>query len=103
MEQDARHLSTLQPQHQQGETARAAIKALTAQGHELRIVPQNLMELWVVATRSAVQNGLGMTVPGATAELMRLKSMFLLLPETPAIYSVWENLVINPSDVATTA
>jgi len=26
---------------------------------------------------------------------MRLKSMFSLLPDTPAIYQVWENLVIQ--------
>ena len=31
----------------------------------------------------------------ATAELMRLKSMFPLLPDTPAIYPVWESLVIQ--------
>jgi predicted nucleic acid-binding protein len=28
-------------------------------------------------------------------ELMRLKSLFVLLPETPAIYPVWESLVIQ--------
>jgi hypothetical protein len=27
------------------------------------------------------------------AELARLKSMFVLLPETPAIYTIWESLV----------
>jgi len=30
---------------------------------------------------------------GVVAELARLKSMFLLLPETPAIYPIWEALV----------
>jgi len=88
-------LRTLQPLHPQHEIARAAIKALTAQGHELHLVPQNLMELWVVATRPVVQNGLGMSVPDVAAELARLKSMFLLLPETPAIYPTWERLVIE--------
>jgi predicted nucleic acid-binding protein len=28
-------------------------------------------------------------------EVVRIKSMFPLLPETPTIYSVWENLVIQ--------
>jgi len=32
--------------------------------------------------------------PKAAPELMRLKNMFLLLPETPAIYPVWETLVL---------
>lgn len=34
-----------------------------------------------------------MTPPAVAAELARLKSMFLLLPETPAIYPIWEALV----------
>ena len=88
-------LRTLQPSHPQRETVRVAIKALTARGRELHIVPQNLFELWVVATRPVAQNGLGLSITEATSELMRLKSMFPLLPDTPAIYPVWENLVIQ--------
>ncbi len=88
-------LRTLQPLHRQRETVRAAIKALTAQGRELHIVPQNLVELWVVATRPVDQNGLGMTPDTAATELARIKSIFLLLPETPAIYPAWEALVIQ--------
>jgi hypothetical protein len=88
-------LRTLQPLHPQRETARVAIKALTARGYELHIVPQNLMELWVVATRPVAQNGLGLSAIEAASELMRLKSMFPLMPDTPAIYPVWENLVIQ--------
>jgi predicted nucleic acid-binding protein len=53
------------------------------------------MELWVVATRPPSQNGLGLSTTEAAAELMRLKSMFPLLPDTPAIYPVWESLVIQ--------
>jgi predicted nucleic acid-binding protein len=48
-----------------------------------------------VATRPVAQNGLGLSTPEAASELMRLKSMFPLLPDTPAIYQVWENLVIQ--------
>jgi predicted nucleic acid-binding protein len=88
-------LRTLQPSHPQRETARAAIKALTARGRDLHIVPQNLVELWVVATRPVAQNGLGLSTAEAAAELMLLKSMFPLLPDTPAIYPVWESLVIQ--------
>jgi hypothetical protein len=83
-------LSTL---HSQLPAVRTAIKSLIAQGRDLHIVPQNLVELWVVATRPANYNGLGMTPAAAAAELTRLKTMFLLLPETPAIYTVWESLV----------
>jgi predicted nucleic acid-binding protein len=88
-------LRTLQPSHPQRETARAAIKVLTARGRDLHIVPQNLVELWVVATRPVAQNGLGLSTAEAATELMRLKSMFPLLPDTPAIYPVWESLVIQ--------
>ena len=88
-------LRTLQPSHPQRETARIAIKALTARGRDLHIVPQNLVELWVVATRPVAKNGLGLSTTEAAAELMRLKSMFSLLPDTPAIHPVWESLVIQ--------
>ena len=63
--------------------ARIAIKALTARGRELHIVPQNLVELWVVGTRPVEQNGLGMEPATVAMELARIKSMFELLPETP--------------------
>jgi predicted nucleic acid-binding protein len=88
-------LRTLQPLHPQLGLLSAAIKALTAQGRELHLVPQNLVELWVVATRPLEQNGLGMSTGAVAAELARLKSMFLLLPDTPAIYPAWEALVIQ--------
>ncbi|MGO9256912.1 MAG: type II toxin-antitoxin system VapC family toxin [Bryobacteraceae bacterium] len=88
-------LRTLQPLHPQRETARAAIKALTARGRDLHIVPQNLVELWVVATRPVERNGLGMAPDTVAMELTRIKSMFDLLPETPAICPAWERLVIE--------
>ena len=48
-----------------------------------------------MATRPVAQNGLGLSTTEAAAELMRLKSMFSLLPDAPAIYRVWESLVIQ--------
>lgn len=62
---------------------------------KLHIVAQNLIELWVVATRPLGENGLGMTPAEAAKELGRIKGMFLFLPETPAIYPAWEALVLN--------
>jgi predicted nucleic acid-binding protein len=88
-------LRTLQVQHPQYETVARALETLIARGRELHIVPQNLVELWVVATRPRSQNGLGLSTPEAAAELVRLKSMFPLLADTPAIYPVWESLVIQ--------
>jgi len=88
-------LRTLQPLHPQREMVRAAIKTITGQGREVYIVPQNLVELWVVATRPIEQNGLGMSPAAAAVDLARLKSLFALLPETPAIYPIWESLVVQ--------
>jgi hypothetical protein len=78
-------LRTLQVRHPQYEAVARALETLPARGRSLHIVPQNLFELWVVATRPAAQNGLGFSIPEAISELMRLKSMFPLLPDTPAI------------------
>jgi predicted nucleic acid-binding protein len=36
-----------------------------------------------------------MTTVEAASELERIKAMFLFLPETPAIYPVWEALVVE--------
>jgi predicted nucleic acid-binding protein len=86
-------LRTLQPRHAQYEAATRALEKLPTQGRELHIVPQNLVELWVVATRPVEQNGLGLTPTAAAGEIGRLKGMLRLLPETPAFYQSWEALV----------
>jgi predicted nucleic acid-binding protein len=90
-------LRTLQPLHPQNPTVSSAIGILTSRGTELHVAPQNLVELWVVATRPREQNGLGMSAAATADELRRIKSMFILLPDTPAIYPAWEALVIDRS------
>jgi hypothetical protein len=52
-----------------------------------------LYEFWVVATRPLALNGLGFTVNQAAPELARLKRLFPLLLDSPAIYAEWERLV----------
>jgi predicted nucleic acid-binding protein len=86
-------IRTLQPHHSLYTIADRAIRLLPEQGRELHIVAQNLIELWTVATRPLGENGLGLSAANAAAELRRIKSMFLFLPETPAIYPAWEALV----------
>jgi hypothetical protein len=81
--------------HPDREAIRSAIKTLTEQGRALHIFPQNLVELWSVMTRPVEQNGLGMDVKTAALELQQIKSMFFVLPETPAIYPAWEQIVIE--------
>jgi predicted nucleic acid-binding protein len=86
-------LRTLQVRHPDYELIARALELLPLQGRRLHVVPQNLVELWVVATRPVEQNGLGLTPAQVAVELDRIKSMFVLLPETSAIYPTWEALV----------
>lgn len=62
-------------------------------GDDLFIFPQNLIEFWAVATRPISSNGLGFTISQTEKELVRIKEVFSLVDETPAIYPEWERLV----------
>jgi hypothetical protein len=67
------------------------------QGEKLYIAPQNLIEFWNVYTRPINRNGLGRTVAAAKAEIDRLKSLFPIIDDLPAIYPEWERLVFTYS------
>ena len=54
---------------------------LERDGNELVIVPQVLVEFWVVATRPKSVNGLGLTIEETERELENLQKIFTLLPE----------------------
>jgi predicted nucleic acid-binding protein len=82
-----------QPAHPMHQDAVVAVSALRTNGEDLYVVPQNLIEFWAVATRPLSANGLEMTTERAQAELARIKSLFRLLQDTPAVYDEWEILV----------
>src|SRR2546423_749446 len=84
-----------QPAHPMHEDAVDAVSALRTNGEDLCIVPQNLVEFWAVATRPLSANGLEMTIDKAQTELTRIKSLFGLLQDTPAVYDEWETLVVQ--------
>lgn len=86
-------LRAAQPSHPAHAAATGAVRNLLARGERLCVLPQNLIEFWAVATRPAESNGLGLEVGEAAAELDKLKAIFELLPDTPAIYPEWETLV----------
>jgi predicted nucleic acid-binding protein len=90
-------LRAAQKQHPQHEAALAALNGAKGRGDRLYIVPQVLYEFWVVATRPIEANGLGLTTAQSIAELHRIRRLFPLLPETPQLYSVWEQLVYEYS------
>lgn len=71
----------------------AAIDILNARREKAIIAPQNLIELWNVGTRPAEKNGLGFTLEQTKAEVARLKRLFIFLPDTQAIFPIWERLV----------
>lgn len=72
-----------------------SVAELRRQGETLCLVPQSIYEFWVVCTRPTAQNGLGMSPAEAHVELSRLKSLFTLLDDTPAIFPQWEQLVVQ--------
>ena len=75
--------------------AEAATLALRRSGESLAIFPQNLIEFWAVATRPSANNGLGLSIVQAESQVNILKAMFVLLDDTPEIYSAWEKIVIR--------
>ena len=86
-------LRSSQPTHPMHADATRALTTLKNNGEMLHIVPQNLFEFWVVCTRPAGQNGLGMTPARAQTELSQVKALFTLLLDPPALYADWERLV----------
>jgi predicted nucleic acid-binding protein len=80
-----------------------ALETLPAKGRELYLVPQNLVELWVVMTRPTEANGLGWDATSARAELDRLERLFTVLPETENLYAAWKRLVTDREVVGKTA
>jgi predicted nucleic acid-binding protein len=85
-----RLISTDDPMHLQ---TVAAIDTLNVCREGAIIAPQNLIELWNVCTRPAEKNGLGFTPERTKAEVDRLKRLFIFLPDTQAIFPIWERLV----------
>jgi predicted nucleic acid-binding protein len=84
---------SVEPQHLMHQSAVDAAAALRQQGEELCVVPQNLYEFWVICTRPASQNGLGLTVAEAQREMTGVRGLFALREDTPAILPEWERLV----------
>lgn len=72
----------------------AAVEHVREAGETVYITSQNLIEFWAVATRPISVNGLNMSPERAEQELTRFESLFLMLPDIPAIYSAWRHLVV---------
>ena len=86
-------LRAAQPDHPVHTQARDAVRELLERGEELVLTRQNLVEFWVVATRVAGANGLGLTANLAETELQQLEQQFRILPDCDEVYDEWRTLV----------
>lgn len=75
--------------------AQGGLFALRDSGEIVSVFPQNLIELWAVATRPLANNGLGWDIGRAEQELAALKNLFVVLADTDAIMAEWERLVVH--------
>lgn len=75
--------------------AQDVVLKLEAEGHQLQTTLQNLAEFWNVSTRPANRNGFGRTLPETNLFLQELELLFPLLPDSPAVYPVWRQLVVD--------
>jgi predicted nucleic acid-binding protein len=78
------------PQHL---VAADALARLLGQGNEVYLTPQNFIEFWAVATRPVEVNGFGWTSERTAKEISDLQARFPLLPDSPAIFTHWLELV----------
>jgi predicted nucleic acid-binding protein len=81
------------PASVQHTTATAALAELFRRGDEVFVAAQNLIEFWAVATRPVEVNGFGWTSQRAAREVTDLRARFPVLPDSPAIFERWLDLV----------
>ena len=75
------------------QTVLQTLAELNKRKEQIVIVPQILVEFWVVATRPQNVNGLGMTTEQAEKDLEKLQKIFTLLPENEQIFNEWKTIV----------
>ena len=88
----ARSIEANHPMH---EGAARCVEILLDQDEMVCVLPQNLIEFWNVCTRPTDKNGLGQTPEVANQHITRFERVFVLLPDTPAIFHEWKRLVSN--------
>jgi predicted nucleic acid-binding protein len=81
---------SLDPRHAE---AMAAVERLKRDGHDCQIVPQNLYEFWVVATRPVEYNGLGLDTEKTEDAVRGWMSFFRLRLDERGIFRNWFQLV----------
>ncbi len=88
-------LRSVEPMHPQHASAVGAVSRLLSESVEVYFTLQNIAEFWNVATRPVGNNGLGFSIQMVLAEVNRIESILTLLPDTPAIYAEWKQILID--------
>jgi predicted nucleic acid-binding protein len=86
---------SIEENHPMHEDAARCVEILLNQDEMVCVLPQNLIEFWNVCTRPADRNGLGQMPEIANQHITRFEQVFVLLPDTPAIFHEWKRLVGN--------
>jgi len=86
-------LRSVQPNHPLSSQATHAVSKLIRQKDAVFFCPQNIAEFWNVATRPTERNGLGLSPEEVLQEVGNIEKSLTLLPDIPAIYSAWKQIV----------
>lgn len=90
-------LRSTEPSHPTHKIAVDAVKKLLNANLRVCLIPQNLIELWNVATRPIENNGFGWTPAKTDLALTKLEFALTILPDSQAIYREWRKLVLANS------
>jgi len=86
-------LRSAQPNHPLSSQATRAVSKLIRQKEAVFFCSQNIAEFWNVATRPAELNGLGLSHEEVLQEVSSIERLLTLLPDVPAIYATWKQIV----------
>ncbi len=86
-------LRSVQPNHPLSPQATGAVAKLIRQKDMVFFCPQNIAEFWNVATRPTDRNGLGLSPDEVLQEISNIEKSLTLLPDVPAIYNAWKQIV----------
>lgn len=86
-------LRSAQPNHPLCAQATRAVSKVIRQKDAVFFCPETIAEFWNVATRPADQNGLGLSHEEALQEVDSIEKLLTLLPDIPAIYAAWKEIV----------
>jgi predicted nucleic acid-binding protein len=75
---------------------RAALRALKGRADTLVTASQNIAEFWNVCTRPAsARGGLDYSIAETAKKLRLVERVVRLLPDTPAAFPIWKQLVVT--------